>query len=85
MKNKKPIFKSGLNIKLMKSYQWRKISGRAIIKQKVYSINLTLTLDFNSSTKTDSGTKVVKKSVLVIRIQHRKKIKKWWNAFQRVI
>ena len=76
MKNKKQTSKSGLNIKLIKSYQIKKIYGKAIIKQKAYQTNLTLTLDSNNSTKTDLRTKMVKKSVLVIQIQHKRKIKK---------
>lgn len=52
MQNKKPISKSGLNIKPIKSYLSRKIFGKAITKPKAYLINLTLILDFNSSTKT---------------------------------
>ncbi len=76
MKNKKQTSKSGLNIKLIKSYQLKKIYGKAIIKQKVYQTNPTLIPDFNNSTKTDLEIKVVKKSVLVIQIQHKRRIKK---------
>lgn len=76
MQNKKPISKSGLNIKPIKSYLSRKIFGKAITKPKAYLINLTLILDFNSSTKTDLETKVDKKSDLMIQIQHKRKIKK---------